>query len=279
MNLKERSYPHPVLGNRDDVPKAAFQATLEMTADKETVYLDVVVTCSSVTLNNLIRNRKADIVCHVECSNTLYRKAFKFQETKFKVSIPASALNSVVDVNVFVASSILMPKFLWPEAHSDYGGASFDIRHGDILAFAEGQRFPVDSNFESFGRIGSIMQVAESPKDGDLPIRPLFDQDKLLIYLSKSDFAEYKLLRQHEGIAGPLTTLLVLPVLAEALHEVQRSACDSTDGRRWVRVLVRRIEEHGPIDSMDVFETAQTLLESPFKRALAHSRTLAEAIS
>lgn len=41
MKLSSRSYPHPVVGSRDDVPGAAFQSVLEMTTDKEAVYIDV----------------------------------------------------------------------------------------------------------------------------------------------------------------------------------------------------------------------------------------------
>ena len=53
MKLSLRSYPHPVVGNRDDVPGAAFQATVEMSSDKENVYIDASINCSSSTLNHL----------------------------------------------------------------------------------------------------------------------------------------------------------------------------------------------------------------------------------
>jgi len=59
MRLSSRSYPHPVVGNRDDVPSAAFQAALEMTTDKEAIYLDVAVKCSSKTINDLVKKKDA----------------------------------------------------------------------------------------------------------------------------------------------------------------------------------------------------------------------------
>ncbi len=33
MRLSSRSYPYPVVGNRDDVPSLAFQAALDMSSD------------------------------------------------------------------------------------------------------------------------------------------------------------------------------------------------------------------------------------------------------
>src|ERR1700734_3980418 len=54
MKLSTRSYPHPVVGNRDDVPGAAFQASVSMATDRETVFLDVAIKCSSSTINKLV---------------------------------------------------------------------------------------------------------------------------------------------------------------------------------------------------------------------------------
>src|SRR4051812_12123712 len=101
MKLSSRSYPHPVVGNRDDVPGAAFQAALETTTDKEAVYVDVSITCSSKTLNDLIKKKDASFVLHVECSNTLFRRAFEFSESNHRIQIPSDNLNDAVEMNVF----------------------------------------------------------------------------------------------------------------------------------------------------------------------------------
>jgi hypothetical protein len=78
MKLSTRSYPHPVVGNRDDVPGAAFQASVDLSTDRETVFLDVAIKCSSSTINKLIADGKANYALHVECSNTLFRRAYEF---------------------------------------------------------------------------------------------------------------------------------------------------------------------------------------------------------
>src|SRR5437879_1147963 len=105
MRLTSRSYPHPVVGNRDDVPDAAFQAVVEMTTDKEAIYLEAAVNCSSKTIKDLIKKKDANFVMHVECSNTLYRRAFEFHDNAYRAQIPADNLNDAVEVNVFARAA------------------------------------------------------------------------------------------------------------------------------------------------------------------------------
>ena len=182
MRLSARSYPHPVLGNRDDVPGAAFQAALEMSADKECIYVATEVACSCETLNALLAAGQVAYVLHVECSNTLFRRAYEFREPRHRISISTDNLNDAVEVNVFIRATDRIPSYCIPEAHSDYEGASFEIQRGDILAVGEGQVFHIESDFDSLSRIGSIMQINESPKDGDIPMEPSFDGEKIVIF-------------------------------------------------------------------------------------------------
>lgn len=279
MRLSARSYPHPVLGNRDDVPNAGFQAALDMTADKQSVYVATEIACSCGVLNSMLMTGDVELVMHVECSNTFFRKAYEFRENSYRISIPVDNLNDAVEVNVFMRAVNRIPDYRIPDAHPDYGDATFDVRKGDILAVAEGHVFHIESSFDSLSRIGSIMQINESPKDGDIPMEPMFDGDKIVIYLSKSDFADYKVLKLQEGIAGPLTTTIVLPVLVEALHFLNEGNDGLEDHRRWVRALTRRIEALNLGNEKQPILSAQKLLELPVKRALSLSRMLAEGNS
>jgi hypothetical protein len=280
MKLSQRSYPHPVVGNRDDVPGAAFQAAVEMSSDKENVYIDVVTKCSSSTINRLLSEGAAKNVLHIECSNTLFRRAYEFAEASKRIAIPVENLNDAVEANVFIRAMRNSSGYSVEAAHSDYDGAKFDIREGDILAVGEGYIFQIESSFDSLRRIGSIMQIEESKEDGDFPMRVDFNGDKILIVLSKADFKDYKLLKGHEGVAAALTTTIVLPVLVEALHFWKSGEAGAEeDSLRWMRALRSRISALELKSESDNLILAQKLLELPLKRALIASRQLAEAVS
>lgn len=275
MRLSSRSYPHPVVGNRDDVPGAAFQAAVEMTTDKEAIYLDVTVNCSSETINDLIKKKDAQFVMHVECSNTLYRKAFEFQDGNYRAQISSDNLNDAVEVNVFARATRALAGYRVDAANLDYGNTTFEIDKGDILAVGEGHLFYLDAPFDALSPIGSIMQIQPSHEDGDRPMQVEYGGPKIVIYLSKKDFADYNLLKNME-ISVALTTTIVLPVLIEAINQVKTS---DDDDLRWVRALKRRIESMQLKLDDDSFELAQKILELPVKRTLASARMIAENAS
>lgn len=277
MRLSSRSYPHPVVGNRDDVPGAAFQAALDMSTDKEAVYMDVAIKCSSKTINDLVKKKDAIFVLHVECSNTLFRRVFEFHDANYRAQIPADNLNDVVEANVFARAVRELSGYRVDSSHTDYGDVAFVVEKGDILAVGEGQLFYLDANFDALSPIGSIMEIHEAHQDGDLPMRVVYDDQKIQIILSKKDFADYKLLKSMEGMSVALTTTIVLPVLIEALHIAQG---DGDEDLRWVRALRRRIEGMElKLDGGDPLELAQQILELPVKRTFASARMLAEGAS
>ncbi len=273
MRLSSRSYPYPVVGNRDDVPSLAFQAALDMSSDRAAVYIEISISCSSNTINRLVANGDASFILHVECSNTLFRHAYQFRDTTHRVQIPADNLNDAVEVNVFTTAERDVPAYRVEMAHSDYGDAQFEVEKGDILAVGEGHIFYVESRFDSLSRVGSKMQITDSTQDGDLPMRFDANSDKILVVLSKRDFADYKLLKAMEGVSGPLTTAIVLPVLIEAIRISREEAEDS---RRWVRALRRRVDSMGLKLDAEPLELAQLILELPVRRTLASARMVVE---
>ncbi|HYC60718.1 MAG TPA: hypothetical protein VEK79_14235 [Thermoanaerobaculia bacterium] len=202
MRLSARSYPHPVIGNRDDVPGAAFQSAVEVTTDKENIYLDISTTCSADDLLDMIADGDAAYAVHVECSNTLYRSVFEFADPSRRIPIAADNLNDMVEVNTSAIAKKAVAACTVAGAHPDYGDASFEVGKGDVLAVAEGYTFEVESSFDSLGRIGSIMQIVESPHDGDHAMLVDFNRDKITVVLAKPGFTDYKLLRGQDPVAA-----------------------------------------------------------------------------
>lgn len=278
MKRRERSYPHPVLGNGDDVPGAAFQTSIAMSTDNQMLYIDVDATCSCRSMNEMIRERKAAFVAHVECGTTFYRKAYTFFENSAQIAIPSDALADVVEVNTFIRAVETITAYNIPEIHPDYQDAVFKIEKGDILGIGDGYTFSLDNNYDALSNVGSIMQINESDRNDGAPMEADFWQDKIVIYLSKRDFKDYRLLRQHKELADTLTTTIVLPVLMEAIKQI-KSAPDLKESCRWATVLERRIERLKlNLDDQELI-LAQKLLEAPVRRTLAAAKMLAESIS
>ncbi len=275
MKLSSRSFPHPVVGNADDVPGAEFQATLEFRSDKTNFYLKATVRCSSRTLNRMVAKGTACHTLHVECGNTLYRRTFDFAEADCEVPIPVAQLHGDVEVNAFVRAKAAVSDYAVEGAHEDYGEATFPVAPGDILAVGDGQVFDADHSVDALRRVGALMEVEQSPLPGEQPMEADFGQDKIVILLSEPDFALYRVLKTHTDLNGHLTTTLVLPVLIEALHRLDDREDDA--GRfKWARLLRQRIDALPDDARSDALKTAQALLVRPIHRALTTAKVYAD---
>ena len=273
MRLSRRAYPHPVVGNADDVLEAAFQAPMVVENDGVNYYLIVDIQCSSETISALIEKGDAAYVVHVECSNTLYRNATEFSETNKEIMIPVENLNAVVEVNVFVRAKRDFSHYTVENSHSDYGDATFSIVSGDILAVAEGMRFDADIDFDALRSVSSIMQIQQHSADGDKPMAVEFNDEKITILLSSHDFENYKIVRASKPLSATVVATLVLPALMEALRMLQENRSEF-ENLRWCRCLERRIDQAGLTPNSEPLLLAQEILELPIRRALMNARTV-----
>lgn len=273
MKLSQRAFPHPVVGNADDVLQVAFQAPISVFHDGVNYYLSVEIQCSSQTISGLIEKGDAAYVVHVECSNTLYRSVFEFTETSRELMIPGVNLNATVEVNVFVRAKRDISKYTVENSHPDYGDTSFSINVGDVLAIAEGMTFDADIDFDALRSISSIMQVRQHPADGDVPMGVDFNDEKITVLLSARDFENYKIVRAAKPLSATVVATLVLPALMEALRILQEGDSEY-ESLRWCRCLKRRLEHVGLDLASEPLIVAQKLLELPIRRALMNARTV-----
>jgi hypothetical protein len=269
MRLRERSFPHPVLGNSDDVAGAAFQAAFEVSQDRQFYYVALEYQCSSRTLESLINEQKASYVTHVECSNTVFRKRFSGTSSKQDLRILADDLNGMVEVNFFICAEEDIEEYAIEGMHSDYQGLKFQIKKGDILAVGDGRVFEAAKDYDALKKVSAIMQIEQSPQDGDLPMRADYDADKIRIFLSKPDFKNYNLLKNYETLQHALSLGIVLPILTEALRlALDPATAEELIDFRWYRNLSSRLKEKEFENEDEPMLLAQRILQLPVTRAL-----------
>ncbi len=272
MRISSRSFPHPVVGNGDDVPAAEFQAAYDFSSDKTTFYLKATVACNSKSVLKLIEKGKACYTLHVECSNTLYRKTYDFTAAEYPVALPATEVHDDIEVNAFVRATAAVPRYKVDGAHDDYGDATFDVRPGDILAVADGQVFDASQKADPLRRVGSLMLVQPSGQAGDHPLLYDTNGDRILILLCESDFADYAAMKATPLLTDHLTTTLVLPVLVEVLHDLADE--EEPGEQKWKTLLRQRMAGMKLLPAgIDTLVKAQRLLDLPIRRALRSAKT------
>jgi len=271
MRLSSRSFPHPVVGNVDDVPGAEFQATFDFSSDKTNFYLAATLICSSRTLQRMIKKKTACYTVHIECSNTLFRKIYDFDTETFRVPIPGTLVNDALEVNAFVRAKEPVEAYTVDGSHEDYAGVAFAIGPGDILAISDGQIFDANHEVDPLRRIGALIDIHQMENAGDHPMEAVFTEpDKIHIRLCEADFVAYREMKTVPHLTDHLTTTLVLPVLVEAIHLLGE---EDLQEFKWAGLLQRRIDSLNLGTAADALRIAQALLNLPIRRALASAKT------
>lgn len=274
MKLRDRSFPYPVVGNKDDVPNADFQVTIEVLTDAQSVIIDFTILNNSETLNGLLESGAAKYAAHVECSATSFRQLFQFDSSSHRLTIPVDELRGNVELNCFVMATKPISRYTVVGQHEDYARFTFNVKAGDILARSSGFQFPIDHDYTGFEQIGSILEVICAPSPGDRPMLCDLSGDKIQVILSQKDFEAYQQLR-YSQIARVLEASVVLPALMAAVESLRN---DVDDDLRWQRVVRARIEKLTTLKDDESLGIAQQLLELPIRRALSAATSIEEAV-
>lgn len=276
MIVRARSYPHPVLAPfSDDVTPNQFEMELGTEADADNYYLNVSFQYENETISKLVSAGRAVHCVHVECRRNFYRKVFSLPESSAQLSVSVSELVGHVEVSGFVKSEVAIPEYRIQGAHADYGETCFAISAGDVLAIAPTQTFDAYTDYDPLRQISSILNIqkSESVEEGSATVDTA--SDVIVVTLSKSDFDRYTCLKSDPSLGPLLANQVIIPVLLEAIHEIQDASEENyEEGKliRWYRSLDQKLRTLG-IDlrnkEVPPIEAVQKLLELPFRRSFS----------
>lgn len=278
MRLKERSYPHPVLGNRDDFPNSQFQATFSLeplSAGATHWELKATYACGNLKLKKLIQAHKAKYVCHVECGATVYRRQFSSYTEDNTFRIPCADIAHELAVTGLIVADVDISHYKPQNPNTDYGTQDFAIRAGDILGQdPDGTKdFDLSKDVLSDG-LGCLIRIV--PGDGRakaIAIVPTLE--RLHVVLPRPDYDNWLKVRASNRSVDQhiLSTTFVLPALLIALTDMRdHPELYGDDGQRWAKALWRILEERRlSLAKQEPLEIAQCLLDFPIARACRES--------
>lgn len=271
MKVNSKSYPHPVLGNGDDLG-GYFKVEFPYELGREEVVLNPTFSLKNSGLEELIKKGKASFIAEVECRSTFFRKSFSTRDTNAKFSIPAKSLRERVTVGFYICADQDIKGYKPTEAHSDYEDAPpFDIEAGSVLAVGGYSSFIAEKSFDPLRPpVSSFMSIMEGfHHEG--PMQVDYDQEKITIVLSKADWKSYLEVRAQKAAQGILHGTIVFPALVDAIYKIRSS--DDYEGTNWYGRLDAILEARG-LQDKDPFEAAQKILDNPATRSLAGIDTL-----
>jgi len=254
------AFPHPVLGNGNDIALGQVEPAIDYEASDELVVLSVSgLKTDNPSLDDLVANGQAHWSVRIQCARTYFRREFTTGDAKVRFTLEGHELDGRVDVDVTLVAARAISGYRPDGVHGDFGSTAFDIEPGEVLAVGPSYNFHIDKQFDPLrAPVSSFMRIAPG-EDDEGPFRVDYDDDYLTILLSKKDWEMYGGVK--ERTPGVVHIGLVLPVLASALR-----AIDEYRGKRWSDRLFAIVQEKG-LDLSDPLRASQQLLQNPVARA------------
>lgn len=266
MKLNNISFPHPVLGIRDDVMPLLSDdcVVIESSSTLDTFILTITLKQGNKTISDLIRDGYAEYTCEIDCQKAFIRENYSSKEPVFSITIPRRKVNGRVYLNCFVTVKQKIEHYSNPDFNEDYDGFYFDLEPGDILVGFPQSYFDADIKYDKLQAAGSFMVIRE-----DVTIKQTrFDiaGDKIEIVLPSDLYTIYK-----NGVGDRnqeiIHSSIAFNALCFALYNIQENS-----ETLWARCVNTRIDtepelsQFKDLDKIQIPMLAQALLGDPYKR-------------
>ena len=250
MQIKPRSYPHPVLSHfGDDIVNSVFQPVVTVKGNKNAYAFDSVFKTNNADLITLIEQKKARYAVHIECLQTRYRSIFTSEKEKFSFEIAAGMLDGRVEVCSFILAAKPIEKYRNELFHPDYAKLTFRVRKGDTLAVGHDREFPAEKKSDPLRKVPSIFSIVPSDDAEATGMDVDLSGAKVVVTLTRKNYDAYNSLKADQSLQPMLCAVIIVPALVAVIEEIRDAASekglDDYAERRWFMVVSRRLRERG----------------------------------
>jgi len=278
MNITLRgSYPHPVLDASDDVDASfeVFNTFFAPSVDDVEVKFQVRMT--EPLIQRLLERGYARYSFRWSCSSTIttgeldaHVHQHHADSTTYIGWIDQQAIRGTVRIEFRIVATQPLDQYRLDSQHADYGGASFNLLPGDVLADGGFLEFEAEKLYDPLAPpVGSCFRfVADASVKRGLRVR-FHEDDHVLVTFPAHLLQGFGMLRNRQDLQ---ISLVVLPALMETISYIRENEAagdqkeDLTD-RKWY-TAVMRLMESARLHGGSPFELAQEILGNPLDTTL-----------
>lgn len=289
MPRKSISFPHPVLGNRDDV-NGVFRLLVGSSYRPNAVGIqfNLEFELNNADLEQFLLDDAVRGVATIECARTFYiaTRGLDLASSgdhryRARFEIPRTDIAGSVSVQVALVADGDLESYELASFHEDFEGASFMPRLGQILAQTEAVKFQIDQEWDPLDPPTSSflkIVVAEFTFDGDIQVDS--DDEDIQVTVSRELKASVDALPAQMRDEYVLAAI-VLPSLAEAITRHERRLIEPSDdgegaeSRMWEQAIDQRLKNLGA-HGLSPMQAASILLDGPASRAAQIITTLVD---
>ncbi|QJS15558.1 hypothetical protein HK412_04285 [Corynebacterium glutamicum] len=254
------SYPHPVLGNQDDVSSNFQLQNAQFKPDVDDIEISFRVASDDPDLTRMLKSGEAELMARWDCPVTMSNGYLELDVvrqhadgTSFKGWLDQREVREDVRIDIFVVASKTISEFSWQNQHEDYAQDKFEIRKGDLLANGGFFTIKVGKLYDPMDPpVGSCFRITVDPIQ-KREIKVNFDDDEQVVILMSKEMASgFQELSFRPDLQ---ISLVILPALMETIIFIQKNQSDDSEedlsDKTWfqtVSSLLRSIDsETSPI--------------------------------
>lgn len=274
VDIINRLYPYPVLWkNNDDYINSSFDCDIDIKRSFEIVTIQVKFKLKDKLIDELIKNKKAEYVVHIESPATSYRLIKASAQKEFCFDLKDEHLLGTVSLCPFIVVKEKIENYYNPKFNSDYEGIEFSLDVGNILAIGSQYKFTVEKNSEELADVPSIFTVYKREDDDSIDMKVEINSDKIRIGLNRDVYENYnQIVSLQMSMIDTVNTAILFPVLIYVIEQLKEKMEDYED-YRWFQALKRMLKKNSieledAVDDDESIVLAQKIMYMPISKAL-----------
>lgn len=275
MDIKYKLYPYPVLvSGTDDYLSSSFQFKADVEKGIRELKFTFTMELDNDGLKGRIEKGQAEFLVHIECPQTCYRTVAASCQPVFHTKIQEKFLNGKVSLCAFIVARTDIAAYTNADFNPDYGGITFSIDRGGILAVGGQYDVNVVKDTEELAKIPSIFTICKYAADADGSMKIDMDGDKIVVALSDRSFQNYKMMSNMPDLLPVFHAMIIVPALIFIFETMRREGTEEYEYRRWYLAIKKTLAKYGitlgheMLSNIPSYDLAQKLLDLPIDRAL-----------
>lgn len=187
---------------------------------------------------DLINEEKAECLLIIECSASVFRKAYPITTTPTDLNVYIKDLKGAVNVSSYVYAKTNIVGFFSDNFSDEYNGFNFDLDKFCILAADDGYKFIIDTDPSTDNKVSSIFTIVAKEDIG--PMTYSDDDRKITIRLSREYFDDYDRIKRKAEYNNIAFAMIAIPVLSSCISELQNKYEDIeelVEQKPWVNAV------------------------------------------
>ena len=275
MRINTKYYPYPVIieGNESYL-SAKIESDVDAIVENYDIKFSLKISVNNEEVNDLIRNKKAAFIHHIECAQTCYRRVVSTNKNEDLFIEHRSKLSGLVQVCSMIVAIEDIDNYKNTDFSADYRGFSFKIKKGCVLGIGNQIEIFINKDKEALENTSSIFSIVPLVGEEDRILTVTTNQkSKIIIGIPQKSYYIYKNLSINLELQSIMHSMIIVPALMEVFDTLKSEELYNFEDYRWFKALKKicmkfNINLEEDIDQINNFDLAQKMLDSPVVRAI-----------